>query len=211
MGDFMFRVEKKVIKNELTYKGSIIVTYEIEYPQIFSSYYDTSHFNTLNLNKALSLEKYARETLFSDSKAQYDYNVANGYPIMVYELVFKYTITYNQAPIISLYQDEYVFTGGAHGSTVRTSQNWNLEYNEQFTLNDVYSHQPDYLLFILREINAQIQEKGVDLFFDDYCSLVLETFNPHQFYLTPNYVVIYFQQYDIAPYSTGIPTFEISY
>ena len=207
----MFRIEKKTIKNNLKYKGTVIVTYEIEYPQIFSNYYDTSYFNALNLNKALELEKYAKTNLFSDSKIQYDYNIANGYPIMVYELVFKSTITYNQAPIISLYQDEYTFTGGAHGSTIRTSQNWNLEYNEQFTLSDVYANQPDYLLFILREINKQIQEKGVDYFFDDYCSLVLETFNPQQFYLTPNYVVIYFQQYDIAPYSTGIPTFEISY
>lgn len=207
----MFRIEKKIIKNELKYKGTVIVTYEIEYPQIFSNYYDTIYFNTLNLNKALELEKYAKETLFLDSKVQYDYNVANGYPIMVYELVFKYTITYNQAPIISLYQDEYTFTGGAHGSTVRTSQNWNLEYNEQFTLSDVFANQPDYLLFILKEMNKQIPEKGTDYFFDDYCSLILETFNPQQFYLTPDYVIIYFQQYDIAPYSTGIPTFEISY
>ena len=120
-------------------------------------------------------------------------------------------ITLNQAPIISLYQDEYIFTGGAHGSTVRTSQNWNLEYNSQFSLDDVYYNNPNYILYILKEINSQIKEKGEDIFFDDYCSLVLETFNPHQFYLTPNNVIIFFQQYDIAPYSTGIPTFELSY
>lgn len=207
----MFQIEKRIIKNELEYKGSVIVTYEIEYPQIFSNTYDTGKFNAINYNKALSLEKYAKETLFSESKEQYEYNVANGYPIMVYELFFQYTITYNQAPIISLYQDEYTFTGGAHGSTVRTSQNWNLEYHKQFTLNDVYANFPYYLLYILREINNQIKQKGADLFFDNYCSLVLETFNPNQFYLTPNYVVIYFQQYDIAPYSTGIPTFPIRY
>jgi len=207
----MFKIEKKILKNELTYKGNVIVTYEIEYPQISSNYYDTNYFNFLNLKKALSLEKYAKGTLFSDSKIQFDYNVANGYPTMVYELVFHFTITYNQAPIISLYQDEYTFTGGAHGSTIRTSQNWNLEYNEPLSLNDVYSNRPDYLLFILREINRQIPEKGADLFFDNYCSLVLETFKPNQFYLTPNSVVVYFQQYDIAPYSSGIPTFEISY
>lgn len=207
----MFKVEKKIIKNELTYKGNVIVKYEIEYPQISSNCYDTSYFNFFNLNKALCLEKYAKGTLFSDSKVQFDYNVANGYPIMVYELIFRFTVTYNQAPIISLYQDEYTFTGGAHGSTIRTSQNWNFECNKQFSLSDVYANRPDYMLFILREINAQIQEKGTDLFFDDYCSLVLETFNPNQFYLTPDYVVIYFQQYDIAPYSSGIPTFEISY
>lgn len=207
----MFGIEKNVIKNELSYKGSVIVKYEIEYPQIFSKFYNTNSFNSLNLNKALELENYAKTTLFSESKAQYDYNVANGYPIMVYELIFKYTITYNLEPVISLYQDEYTFTGGAHGSTIRTSQNWNLECNRQFSLDDVYIGQPNYILYVLRDINRQIQEKGADLFFENYCSLVLDTFNLRQFYLTPNSVIIYFQQYDIAPYSTGIPTFEINY
>ena len=207
----MFNIEKKVIRGELKYKETVILTYDIEYPQIFSNYYDTRKFNTLNYNKALELEKYAKENLFPDAKATYDYNSSNGFPIMVYELVFKYTITLNQAPIISLYQDEYIFTGGAHGSTVRTSQNWNLEYNSQFSLDDVYYNNPNYILYILKEINSQIKEKGEDIFFDDYCSLVLETFNPHQFYLTPNNVIIFFQQYDIAPYSTGIPTFDLSY
>lgn len=207
----MFQIEKRIIQNELNYKGSVIVKYQIEYPQIFSNIYDTRKFNSINYQKALSLEKYAKENLFLESKEQYEYNVANGYPIMTYELYFQYTITYNQEPIISLYQDEYTFTGGAHGSTIRTSQNWNFEYNKQFTLNDVYSKYPYYLLYILREINKQIKERGSEIFFDNYCSLVLETFNPTQFYLTPSYVVIYFQQYDIAPYSTGIPTFQIRY
>lgn len=206
----MFNIEKKIIKGELKYKGTVILTYDIEYPQIFSNYYDTRKFNMLNYNKALELEKYAKEMLFPDAKATYDYNSSNGFPTMVYELVFKYNVTLNQAPIISLYQDEYTFTGGAHGSTVRTSQNWNLEYNSQFSLSDVY-YNPNYILYILKEINSQIKEKGEDIFFDDYCSLILETFNPHQFYLTPDNVIIYFQQYDIAPYSTGIPTFELSY
>lgn len=207
----MFNIEKKTIENELTYKGNVIVKYKIEYPQILSSCYPICHFNALNLKQALYLEKYAKETLFPDSQKQYDYNIANGYPIMVYELIFEYTVTCNQAPIISLYQDQYTFTGGAHGSTVRTSQNWDLACNKQLTLNDVFAKKTNYLLSIFRQINQQIQEKGADLFFDNYCILVLETFQPSQFYLTPKSVVIYFQQYDIAPYSTGIPTFEISY
>lgn len=211
MGDVMFKIEKKLIQGELKYKGTVIVTYKIEYLQISSAYYDTQKFNRFNEQKALKLEQYAKETLFAESKEQYDYNVSQGYPIMVYELILQTTITYNQAPIISLYQDEYTYTGGAHGSTIRTSQNWNLAYNSQFTLSDVYNNDCDCILFILQEIVKQIQEKGADFFFEDYCCLVLETFNPHQFYLTPNSVVIYFQQYDIAPYSTGIPTFEISY
>ncbi len=207
----MFKIDKKVLKGELKYKKNVIVTYQIEYPKISSIYYDTQKFNILNEQKAFALEKYAKETLFSNSKEQYDYNVSHDYPIMVYELILQSTITLNQGPFISLYQDEYMFTGGAHGNTIRSSQSWNLEYQQQLSLNDIYLNDPSYILFVLKEINKQIKEKGADLYFDYYCSLVLETFNIEQFYLTPNFVIVYFQQYDIAPYSSGIPTFNLSY
>lgn len=206
----MFIIKNCSIKNELTYRGSIILKYNIEYPQIFSNCYNTDKFNSINLCKALELENYAKNVLFKDAMNLYDYNFSNGYPIMIYELDYKYNITYNVEPVISLYADEYVYSGGAHGSTVRTSQNWNLEFNKQFSLSNLYNN-PNYILFILREINRQIEEKGKEFFFNDYCSLVLQTLDVNQFYLTPNYAVIYFQQYDIAPYSTGIPEFYLIY
>jgi hypothetical protein len=41
--------------------------------------------------------------------------------------------------------------------------------------------------------------------------LVNENLKVNNFYLTKEGVVIYFQQYDIAPYSSGLPTFVIPY
>ena len=203
----MFKIKNCSIKNELTYRGSVILKYDIEYPQIFSVCYNTDTFNSINLRKALELENYAKDILFKDAMDLYNYNFSNGYPIMIYELVYKYTITYNKEPIISLYADEYVYSGGPHGSTIRTSQNWNIECNKQFYLSELYDNNPNYILYILKEINKQIEEKGKEFFFGDYCSLVLQTLNLDQFYITPNCAIIYFQQYDIAPYSTGIPEF----
>ena len=88
----MFQIEKRIIQNELKYKGSVIVKYQIEYPQVLSNIYDTRKFNSINYQKALSLEKYAKETLFLESIEQYEYNVANGYPIMTYELYFQLAV-----------------------------------------------------------------------------------------------------------------------
>ena len=207
----MLKIEIKTLKNELKYKGTIILTYEIEYPQVYSDYYNTNKFNSFNLNKAIKLEKYAKETLFSAAKDTYDYNISQGFPVMVYELILKTYITYNHIPNISLYQDKYTFSGGAHGSTIRSSQNWNLEYNSQFPLSSIFYNDPNYILYILKQINNQIKKQGVEYYFEDYCSLVLETFKPYQFYLTPYNIFVYFQQYDIAPYSTGVPTFKINY
>ena len=151
----MFKLTKKIIQNELTYKGNVIVKYKIEYPQIFSNCYSTCHFNSVNFERALELETYAKETLFEESKKTYDYNLANGYPIMVYELILETNITYNKSPILSLYQDQYTFTGGAHGSTVRTSQNWNLKDTSIIPLSNFFPNNTYYTIDILKEINKK--------------------------------------------------------
>ena len=44
----------------------------------------------------------------------------------------------------------------------------------------------------------------------NYAKLVIENFNFEQFYLIDNNIAIFYQQYDIAPYSSGIPVFYIS-
>lgn len=212
----MNKIEKRSIKGELKYKGSTILTYNIEYPEITESTYNFGMqiFNNYNKQKALRLEGYVKSVLYEDAKQLYDYNAANGYPIMVYEIILDYTITYNEDCIISLYYDQYEFTGGAHGNTIRTSQNWDLRFGRQIKLSYFFPNNDYYVINILREINKQIQEQiasGSNYYFDNYCQLVLETFRLENYYLTPNAIAIYFQQYDIAPYSSGIPVFYIPY
>jgi len=132
---------------------------------------------------------------------------------MVYEAIYTYTITYNQDNIISLYSDQYIYSGGAHGLTNRQSQNWNMQCGKEILLNEVYKNNPYFMLNILKSINGQIEneiQNGTNQYFDNYCTLVLETFKINQFYITTdNKLAIYFQQYDIAPYSSGIPVFYI--
>lgn len=127
---------------------------------------------------------------------------------MIYEIYRNYEITLNADNIISLYIDEYIFSGGAHGNTIRTSQNWELYYNQIIHLEDIYKYNPYFVINILKSINNQISQEK-EIYFEDSCILVLNTFNPRSFYLIPGAVVIYFQQYDIAPYSSGIRTFII--
>ena len=56
--------------------------------------------------------------------------------------------------------------------------------------------------------NREISENLENFFADPY-PLVVEYFNPESYYIDNGKVVIYFQQYDIAPYSSGIRVFEI--
>lgn len=204
------------LKKELKYNNTVILTYKIQYPKIVSSNckFGIDTFNKFNENKAIELEEYVNTTLFKESKEVYDYNKLHGYPIMVFEVILEYNITYNKDCIISLYYDQYEFTGGAHGNTIRTSQNWDLQRGCQIPLSYFYPNNPYYIIDILKNINNQIKEQiqsGTNQYFDNYCELVLETFNLESYYLTPNAIAIYFQQYDIAPYSSGIPVFYLMY
>ncbi len=204
----------KTLESELMYKDTLVLKYKIEYPEIVYGIYDYGRliFNLYNRRIAYNLERKCRNELYKEAVELYKYNKENNYPIMVYEIVLNYNITYNTHKIVSLYSDEYMFTGGAHGNTVRKAQNWNLLIAKMFCLDYLYPNNPYYIIDILKEINKQIREQivnGSDKYFDNYCELVLENFRLNNFYMYPKFIEIFFQQYDIAPYSSGIPTFKI--
>lgn len=210
----MKEIKMNTVEKELYYQGEVIVRYRIEYPEIINSYNKegVQIFNHENRKMALDLKEYAEGELYEQAKQMYEYNKKNGYPIMIYELIRECTITYHQEQLISLYCDEYIFEGGAHGNTLRKSQNWNLEIAREIPLQAFSKGNPYYLIDILKQINNEIAkqiEKGTGNYFPDYCQLVLETFRLENYYLTPKGIVIFFQQYDIAPYSSGIPTFLV--
>ena len=205
----MLVIENKVLSKSLMYKGNIILNYKINYP--FIRGFDK--FNLYNYNKAIKLKEYAETKLFEEAKEINDYNKQNGYPIMVYEVVLNYTITYNEYDILSLYYDEYIFSGGAHGNTIRTSQTWNMQNRQMLDLKDFYRNNPNYVSEIITQKNDKIKndiDDGNNIYFEDYCCLTSSNFKVENYYLSKDgKIVIYYQQYDIAPYSSGIITFNI--
>ena len=210
----MIRILNYSIEKKLEYDGNVILIYNIQYPHIsgMECNVQSKNFNIYNRTKALNLQARSEGELFEEAKRLYEYNKQNGYPIMTYEIYLTYQVTFNNNEIVSLYTDQYEYAGGAHGNTIRESQNWNLRLGTLIPLSCFYKNNPSYVLDIIREINKQIKEQieaGNDYYFENYCSLVVETLNLNNYYLIPGYIVIFFQQYDIAPYSTGIPTFKI--
>lgn len=185
-----------------------MLKYYIEYPCISNSREPCFYFNNYNKNLALRIQNRAETELYNQAVQMYKYNKEHNYPIMVYEVYRNFVVTYMDLNYLSLYTDEYIFTGGAHGNTIRTSQTWNLLQCTMMKLCNFFNNNPYFLIDILKQINEQIA-KEPDIYFENTCNLVLDTFNSENFYLVPNGIVIYFQQYDIAPYSSGIREFKI--
>ena len=202
------QIVKRILTRELKYDDSVVLKYNIEYPQIIGqSDISSIRFNTYNKNLADSLQYNSENNLYQEAVELYKYNKQNNYPIMVYEVYRTYEITLNINKIISLYSDEYIFSGGAHGNTVRTSQTWNMVTGRMMDLYEFFRN-PYFIQSIFKQIIAQINTDK-DIYFEDACCLVIETFSTKNFYLTPEYIAVYFQAYDIAPYSSGIRVFMI--
>lgn len=63
---------------------------------------------------------------------------------------------------------------------------------------------------LFREIERQIRQNP-SLYFDDYEVLLRENFDEQNFYSTPGGLVVFYPQYSIAPYSSGIREFQFPY
>ena len=172
----MYRIVTNTFERKLYYKNTVVLKYKIEYPQILGNSFGIHRFNRFNFIKAIRLKQYSEKNLFKEAKELYDFNVSNGYPVMVYEIVSDFTVTLNKKPCISIYSDDYMFTGGAHGTTTRTSQNWNIQTGNQINLNELFDCNCDYVLYILKDILRYVE------FFPLYSYNLYELFSYHLFY-----------------------------
>ena len=209
-------ITQRVLSDTVYSKGTAVLTYTIRYPYFTTTCSEAAalSINAFYSTAARKTEEYCRTVLASQASVQAEYAKKDNYPFFGYEFISAYTVTWNSGCMTSLYTDQYTYTGGAHGSTIRTSDTWDFSSGRYLTLADFYPHNPSYREGIYRNLEQQVKEREKEsssTYFDDYSSLIRSTFKPENFFVTPNGIVIYFQQYDIAPYSTGIPEFLIPF
>ncbi|MBP3930956.1 MAG: DUF3298 and DUF4163 domain-containing protein [Peptostreptococcaceae bacterium] len=126
-----------------------------------------------------------------------------------YEAVYNYKTTYNKNNILSIPLTMYEFTGGAHGLTNIKSFNYDLVTGKELKLEDLFKANSNYKEFINKHIEEEIV-KQPEIYFqgqDGFSSIK----DNQDFYISDEGIVIYFSLYDIAPYSSGIPMFTITW
>ncbi len=208
-------VKEQVLQRDMYYKEQLVLSYTVKYPQFISDMF-RGFLKELNLYYKMNALRYVHFNigrLYRLAVEEYENSVANDFPVRAYEVLTDYTVTYNRNCTLSLYFDRYEYTGGAHGNTVRSSDTWNLQAEREMELGDLFSD-GNYREYVIRQILEQIEadiSAGNDYYFDNYNDLVNEYFNIRNFYLDGEGIVIYFQQYEIAPYASGIRTFTIPY
>ncbi len=209
-------INMRDINCRFKYDNIEILTLNIKYPIINISNNPRAE---ENINNQISMQvneyiEYASNTLYNQAMNTYVNSLKNNFPFHSYEAYMVYTITYNDNCYLSLYTDKYEYTGGAHGNTIRTSNTWELCTGQNIYLYCFFKPYTDYTHMLIQEIIAQAEENLKEnqfIYFEDYKNLIIKNFNPHSFYMSPDGITIYYQQYDIAPYSTGIVEFTIPY
>lgn len=216
----MITIKNFFLANTLSFQSTPVLIYNIQYPQFQNPNAYPSHkeINRYYKENAEAFECYCKKNMYHQAIEQYQYSLQHNLPIISYEAKTIYKITYLTESIVSLYFDQYTFTGGAHGSTYRYSNTWNLKTDALIELKDFFPHQPNFKETIIQSITKQIGKQiekqfsnNQTYYFEDYKDNVPKEFRENNFYLTPNGIVIYFQQYDIAPYSSGLPQFLIPF
>lgn len=187
--------EKKLSKETRT------MVIDLSWPEFrFDEYPQTASALTKRIQG--DVDKAHKEFLKEASEAPPD---DTGRESMKYGLTSSYKLTYNAGGVVSVCMDIYTFMGGAHGSTIQTGYTFDLKSGKFQTLEDFLGR--DWQSVAKSKIIPAIKARGGE-FFDEPKQGKFDI-APGQFYLTPKGVVVFFQQYEIAPYSTGIPEFII--
>lgn len=207
-------VTMQEINRRYTYDGTIVLTLKINYPAVkFSNNPRTqSRINSRIRSETAAFGRYAGTTLYKQAVQEYIGAKVNDFPFRAFEAVMQYEVTMNQDCYFSTFYDRYEYTGGAHGNTTRASDSWNTKTSSLLELSDLFKPGVPYRRRILEQILWQAEyaiQQNPNIYFQNYKELIIKNFNPQSFYLIPGGICIYYQQYDIAPYSSGIIVFTV--
>ena len=149
-----------------------------------------------------------------DNKEQIEFAKAEGFEArdIDYEFIINTEVHYgNHRDIIGHFINMYQYTGGAHGGTFITCRNYRLEDGSVVTLDNYFK--PGYekvLIPVLERKLLEYAECSSRDELDEHGYFSNEPmFVPENFEIRQDTIDFIFNQYDIAPYSTGITVLSV--
>ena len=119
--------------------------------------------------------------------------------------VADYEVFRSDMTIVSLTQKIYQFTGGAHGMTWQTGHTIDLVSAQRLLLPDLFRTGSNYAERLNRFVREQGAAKNLPMW--EYKGIGTDS----AFYLNDDGIVLFFQPYEVAPYSEGIVRMMIPY
>ncbi len=163
----------QTIKDEMTYRSQTVLSYTIEYPVVSSAVFQTAAaaINRYYRAKAELYRQRYRYSLYHQAVMEYESTKANpDRPFRPFEAYLGCTVTYNDNCTLSLYFDAYLFSGGAHGITTRTSDTWDLCSGRRVSMARFFAPGAPYKAYVTSAVQTQIRaqtESGGGEYFED--------------------------------------------
>lgn len=121
-----------------------------------------------------------------------------------YEFIQNFIVSFNREGVLSIIVDQSSYIGGAHGSTIREGLTFSLNTGKQLGLGDLLKAAPNYK----QNLDKMLKERTKKESFAD----VSPGLNAKpDFYVLEGGIAILYQQYEIAPYAAGFPTYEFNF
>lgn len=191
-------ISEKLIKKDLDYLKE-----DVRIPVFING---KQEINVRNINNIVQRDIMSR-LIEAENGAKEQFGDINQKPLFPYEVKSLYTVTEKNDSIISLYNDYYEYLGGAHGSTIRTGYTVDRNTEELLRLKDMFSQDYNYKNVINGKIKEELK-KEPDKYF--YSADNFQGISDNQgFYVSDGSLIIFYEQYEIAPYVAGIPEFKI--
>lgn len=153
------------------------------------------------------IETYKNEIL-SLSKKYYEEAQKENFKMKPYIISTNYDVKKLDDSILSILIHFYEYTGGAHGNYFYTAYNIDLQKGLELSLSSLFKEGFDYNNIIKQKVLADM-DLDPQSYFKNAKSSIGNLSSTSRFYLEKNSLVIYYDLYEIAPFSTDIPLFKI--
>lgn len=115
-----------------------------------------------------------------------------------------YEIKTNQREVLSITLNGMGDFGGAHPINIIKSLNFDVKTGKSYKLHELFKPDSDYIKKLSDIIAEEIKRRDIPLIEE------FKGISPDQdYYIADKNLIIYFQQYEIAPYYVGLPYFSI--
>lgn len=121
-----------------------------------------------------------------------------------YEFGGNFLVTFNREGVLSIVTNHYEYLGGAHGATLREGLTFSLKDGKQLTINDLLHSSADAKKKLDKKLKENTKKDG---YTDGFNGLKTSP----DFYVKETGLTIFYQQYEIAPYAAGFPTYTFRF
>lgn len=136
-----------------------------------------------------------------------------------YDFDYRFEPIYEDEDVVTYLFGNYVYTGGAHGGSTVYGQTFLKETGRPLTMNDLLDTTGSNREYLLELIKSAMWEQYFNATENDYSSLSdALLINPDELdfpaaapFISDKGLSFIYQQYEIAPYSAGMPECTLSW